>query len=60
MQTTRKELIEARERIKRQMEILETPTRFYDSYPEGIGKLRALLTEIEGCLAELPTEQAEK
>ena len=60
MQTTRKELIEARERIKRQIEILENPVRFYDSYPEGIAKLGAPVAEIKDCLAKLPTEEAEK
>jgi hypothetical protein len=51
----REELIEARERIRRQIEILESPARFYDTYPEGIAKLRATLAEIESCLAELGT-----
>lgn len=49
----REELIQAREQIKRQIEILENPTRFYDGYPEGVAKLRATLAEIESSLAEL-------
>ncbi len=47
----RAELLEAREQIRRQIEILENPIRFYDTYPEGIAKLRATLAEIERCLA---------
>ena len=50
---TRSQLIEAREQIKRQIEILENPIRFSDRYPEGVAKLRATLAEIESCLAEL-------
>ena len=52
-QSTRAELIEARERIKRHIEILENPMRASDAYPEGVAKLRATLAEIESCLAEI-------
>ena len=54
-QATRAELIEAREQIKRQIEILENPIRSYDSYPQGVAKLKAALAEIESCLAKLGT-----
>lgn len=54
-QPTRAELIEARDSIKRQIEILQYPIRFYDTYPEGIAKLRATLAEIESCLAQIDT-----
>jgi len=56
-QSSRAELMKARERIKRQIEILQNPIRFYDQYPEGIAKLRATLAEIEKCLAEMGTTQ---
>ena len=56
--TWREELIEARERIKRQIEILQTPIRSYDYYPEGIAKLRVTLAEIESCLAEMGPDDA--
>ena len=57
-ETTRAELIEAREHIKRQIEVLENPIRFPDNYPEGVAKLRATLTEIESCLTEMGSPNA--
>ena len=58
MPTERDELIEAREVIKRQIEILENPIRPIDTYPVGIARLRATLAEIEKRLAELGAEQS--
>lgn len=57
-QAEREELIAAREQIKRQIEILENPLRFYDRYPEGVAKLRATLAEIENCLAQMELDRA--
>ena len=58
MDPERQELIDARENIKRQIEILQNPIRFYDTYPEGIAKLRATLAEIESCLADMDNPNA--
>ena len=52
------ELIAARDRIKRQIEILENPIRASDAYPDGIVKLRAALAEIESCLAGIRPRNA--
>jgi hypothetical protein len=49
----RQQLMEARETVVRQIEILQNPIRFYDKYPEGITKLRNTLAEIEEALAHL-------
>ncbi|HLY07654.1 MAG TPA: hypothetical protein VKR31_18045 [Rhizomicrobium sp.] len=50
--TDRQELIEARERIKEQLAILENPMRAQDMNPQLIYRLRAMLEEIRECLAE--------
>lgn len=52
-QTIREELMTARETVLRQIEILETPFRSYDQYPEGVAMLRAKLAEIDECLAQM-------
>jgi hypothetical protein len=36
MSNERQELIEARETMKRQIEIPDNPIRFYDTYPRGL------------------------
>lgn len=56
MGNDRQELVEARDRIMRQIEILENPIRTFDAYPEGIARMRATLAEIEKRLAELTPE----
>jgi hypothetical protein len=54
----RQELIDARDNLKRQIEILQNPMRFNDTYPEGIAKLRVTLAEIESCLADMDDKEA--
>ena len=51
------QLIDARDNLKRQIEILQSPMRFSDVYPEGIAKLRATLAEIESCLADMDNKK---
>ena len=58
--TTRAELLAARETLKRQIEVLENPMRRMDVYPQGIAKLRATLAEIEDCLAQIDAGEADK
>jgi hypothetical protein len=48
---TREELTEARERVKQQLTILESPAR--NRNPQLIAKLRTMLSEIDETLAEL-------
>jgi hypothetical protein len=54
----RQELIAARERVVKQIEILRNPMRSYDQYPEGIAKLQKTLAEIDEALAQMNTPSA--
>ncbi|MGH7023184.1 MAG: hypothetical protein ACREEB_06285 [Caulobacteraceae bacterium] len=52
----REELIEARETVRRQIEILRNPARGRDFTPlsrQLVADLRATLRELETCLADL-------
>jgi hypothetical protein len=56
--TRRDELIEARDRVRRQIEILETPARRSDYISlsrQNVERLQAVLKEIEDELKEQPT-----
>ena len=55
--TTRAELLAARETLKRQIDVLENPMRAIDAYPQGAAKLRAALAEIEDCLAQMEGDE---
>lgn len=57
-QSVREELLAARANVLRQIEILESPLRFYDQYPEGVAKLRATLAELDACLAKQEPDHA--
>jgi len=48
----RKELIEARDRLRRQLDIVENPARSWDCNPQLVAKLRVMIDEIETALAE--------
>ena len=49
---SRAELIEARDNIRRQLEIVEYPARSIDRSPQLIAKLQAMLDEINALLGE--------
>ena len=53
----RKELVEARDRLCKQLEIVENPIRSWDYNPQLIAKLRAMLDEIDKALAEDEVEE---
>ena len=50
---SREELIQARNDLQRQIEILQNPARARDRNPQLIAKLQAMLDEINECLADL-------
>jgi hypothetical protein len=49
-QSSREELLEAREQIKRQLELVENPLRFTDQNPQLAARLRAMLADIDNSL----------
>jgi hypothetical protein len=50
-QPTREQLVEAREQLEAQIEILQNPARSSDRNPPLIARLRSLLNEINETLA---------
>lgn len=48
---TREELVVARDEIRAQIFVLESPMRFMDRNPQLIARLRGMLDEIEEALA---------
>jgi len=55
---SREELIQARNDLQRQIEILQSPMRGGDGNPPLIAKLRGMLDEINECLTDLESNSA--
>jgi len=55
---TREELIRARDDLRRELEMLRNPVRYRSRPLEA--KLKAMLQEIEGCLAAMDAEDAKE
>ena len=53
-----RQLMEAREAVVRQIEVIQNPIRPRDVYPAGIAKLRDTLSEIDAALAQLNAKSA--
>jgi hypothetical protein len=49
---TREELLEAHERLREQLAIISKPMDGGDYRPETVAKLRAMIEDINNCLAE--------